>query len=85
MSALHELSASEIRKRVAAHAVSAEEVAQAHLDRIAAVEPQVDAFLSVLGDRALERARRLDRDLAAGSTPPPLCGVPIAVKDVLDL
>ncbi|HVQ29446.1 MAG TPA: Asp-tRNA(Asn)/Glu-tRNA(Gln) amidotransferase subunit GatA [Vicinamibacteria bacterium] len=85
MSALHVLSASEIRKRVAARAVSAEEVAQAHLDRIAAVEPRVDAFLSVLGDRALERARRLDRDLAAGSTPPPLCGVPIAVKDVLDL
>ncbi len=85
MSALFELSASEIRKRVADRVVSAEAVAQAHLERIAAVEPRVDAFLSILGERALESARRIDRDLAAGRPAPPLCGVPIAVKDVLDL
>ena len=72
MGALHELSASEIRRQVAARAVSAEEVTQAHLDRIAAVEPRVDAFLTVLGERALESARRLDRDLAAGAPAPAL-------------
>ena len=83
--ALHELSASEIRKRVAERALSAEEVTKAHLERIAAVEPKVDAFLAVLGQRALERARRLDRDLAAGVLPPPMAGVPVAVKDILAL
>ena len=85
MSALHELCASEIRKRVAERSVSAEEVARAHLDRIAAVEPKVDAFLCVLAERALESARRVDRDLAAGRPPGALAGVPVAIKDVLDL
>ena len=85
MAALHELSASEIRKRVAERALSAEEVTKAHLERLAAVEPKVDAFLAVLPERALECARRLDRDLAAGLPPPALAGVPVAVKDVLDL
>jgi aspartyl-tRNA(Asn)/glutamyl-tRNA(Gln) amidotransferase subunit A len=85
MAALHELSASLIRKRVAERSVSAEAVAQAHLDRIAAVEPKVDAFLAVLQDRALEAARRVDRDLAAGRPAGALCGVPVAIKDVLDL
>jgi aspartyl-tRNA(Asn)/glutamyl-tRNA(Gln) amidotransferase subunit A len=85
MAGLHQLSASEIRKRVAERSVSAEAVVQAHLDRIAAVEPKLDAFLAVLVDRALEAARRLDGELAAGRKAPPLAGVPVAVKDVLDL
>jgi aspartyl-tRNA(Asn)/glutamyl-tRNA(Gln) amidotransferase subunit A len=85
MAALHELSASELRKRVEERSLSAEDVARAHLDRIATVEPRVDAFLTVLGERALDRAQRLDRELASGAPPPPLAGVPVAVKDVLDL
>ncbi|HEY7516452.1 MAG TPA: amidase family protein, partial [Vicinamibacteria bacterium] len=85
MSDLFRLSASEIRRRVAARDLRAEAVAQAHLDRIAAVEPKVDAFLLVLGERALERARRLDAALDRGEKAPPLAGVPVALKDVLDL
>jgi aspartyl-tRNA(Asn)/glutamyl-tRNA(Gln) amidotransferase subunit A len=85
MSDLFRLSASEIRRRVAARELRAEAVARAHLDRIAAVEPKVDAFLLVLGERALERARRLDAALDRGEKAPPLAGVPVALKDVLDL
>ncbi len=85
MSALHELSAGELRRRVAAREISCEEVTRAHLARIGAVEPKVDAFLSVLGERALARARALDTSLAAGAAPPPLAGVPVAIKDVLHL
>jgi aspartyl-tRNA(Asn)/glutamyl-tRNA(Gln) amidotransferase subunit A len=77
------LTAAEIRHRVAAREVSCEEVARAHLDRVAAVEPAVDAFLLVAGDRALEAARRLDAALGGGAAAPPLAGVPVAVKDVL--
>ncbi len=75
----------ELHRRVAAREVSCEEVTRAHLGWIASAEPAVDAFLAVLGDRALERARDLDRALAAGSTAPPLAGVPLAVKDVLHI
>jgi len=85
MSDLFRLSAAEIRRRVAARELKAEKVAAAHLDRIAAVEPKVDAFLLVLAERAKERARRLDEALARGEAAPPLAGVPLAVKDVLDL
>jgi aspartyl-tRNA(Asn)/glutamyl-tRNA(Gln) amidotransferase subunit A len=85
MSALHSLSATEIRRKVAAREVSAEEVAKAHLDRLAAVEPKIDAYLLVLEERALTRARAVDEALAAGRPAPALAGVPVAIKDVLDV
>src|SRR5260370_28144877 len=85
MSALHELSAFEIRRKVAAGEASAEEIAKAHLARLKAVEGKVEAYLLVLEERALERARAVDRALAAGEPAPPLAGVPVAVKDVLDI
>ena len=77
------LTASEIHRLVAAREVSCEETVRAHLDRIATVEPAVDAFLLVSPDRALDRARRLDAALAAGAPAPSLAGVPVAIKDVL--
>ena len=85
MSALHELSASDIRRKVVAREVSAEEVAKAHLARLKAVEGKVDAYLLVLEDRALEKARAVDRALAEGRPAPALAGVPVAIKDVLDI
>ena len=85
MSALHELSAAEIRRKVAAREVSAEEVTKAHLARVKAVEGKVDAYLLVLEERALAKARAVDQSLAAGQPAPALAGVPVAVKDVLDI
>jgi len=85
MSGLTGLSATEIAHRVAARDVSAEEVTRAHLDRIAEADGRIDAFLHVAPERALAQARRIDADVAAGRTPPPLAGVPVAVKDVLDV
>jgi len=79
------LTAVEVARRVASREVSAEEVARACLDRIAERDRGVDAFLAVAADRALESARRVDRDLAGGRPAPPLAGVPVAVKDVLDI
>jgi aspartyl-tRNA(Asn)/glutamyl-tRNA(Gln) amidotransferase subunit A len=83
MSALWRLSAAEIRDGVASRRFTASEVAQAHLERLEAVEPRVDAFLLPLADRALAQARRLDAALAAGQPVPSLAGVPLVVKDVL--
>jgi aspartyl-tRNA(Asn)/glutamyl-tRNA(Gln) amidotransferase subunit A len=73
------LSAAEIAARVAARDVSAVEVAQAHLDRIAAVDEKVHAFLHVDSEGALAQARRVD----AGEITGPLAGVPLALKDVI--
>jgi aspartyl-tRNA(Asn)/glutamyl-tRNA(Gln) amidotransferase subunit A len=84
-SVLTELTAAEMNRRVAGREVSCEELTRAHLDRLAAVEPGVGALLVTLEDRALERARVQDRALAAGAETGPLAGVPVVVKDVLDI
>jgi aspartyl-tRNA(Asn)/glutamyl-tRNA(Gln) amidotransferase subunit A len=85
MTPLWRLSAAEVARRVRSRDVSAEEVTRACLDRIEAVEPRVDAFLRRMPERALEQARRLDRSLASGAVALPLAGVPMALKDVLDV
>ncbi|MGW3889297.1 Asp-tRNA(Asn)/Glu-tRNA(Gln) amidotransferase subunit GatA [Micromonospora chokoriensis] len=83
MSDLIKMTASEIASLVAGGETSAVEVTQAHLDRIAAVEDRVHAFLHVDTDGALAAARAVDERRAAGEELGPLAGVPVAVKDVL--
>ncbi len=62
--------------------VSAVEVAQAHLDRIEAVDKKVNAFLHVDTEGALNAARAVDDKRAKGEELGPLAGVPLALKDV---
>lgn len=57
--------------------VKAEEVVQAYLERIEEIEPQIRSFITVLGDRALEDAGRVDRKKSSGN----LAGIPLAIKD----
>ncbi|MGQ0575714.1 MAG: Asp-tRNA(Asn)/Glu-tRNA(Gln) amidotransferase subunit GatA [Pseudonocardia sp.] len=77
------LCAAELAQKIHSREVSAVEVAQAHLDRIAAVDGAVHAFLHVAGAAALESAALVDASLDAGSPPAsPLAGVPLALKDV---
>ncbi|GAA3054975.1 Asp-tRNA(Asn)/Glu-tRNA(Gln) amidotransferase subunit GatA [Actinokineospora globicatena] len=86
MSELTRLDAADIAAKVAAKEVSAVEVTQAHLDRIAAVDHAVHAFLHVDTDRALAAAKAVDDDVAAGRpAASPLAGVPLALKDVLTM
>ncbi|MEU9823922.1 Asp-tRNA(Asn)/Glu-tRNA(Gln) amidotransferase subunit GatA [Micromonospora chersina] len=83
MTDLIRLTAAEIAGLVAAGETSAVEVTQAHLDRIAAVDERVHAFLHVDTEGALAAARSVDERRAAGEDLGPLAGVPVAVKDVL--
>ena len=85
MSEVHRLDASAIAAAVAARKLSAEEVTSAHLDRIAALDLSVRAYLHVTAERALAQARRVDEAIAAGRPAPPLAGVPVAVKDIFDI
>jgi aspartyl-tRNA(Asn)/glutamyl-tRNA(Gln) amidotransferase subunit A len=83
MTSLTRLTAAELAAGIHAGEVSAVEVAQAHLDRIAEVDGQVHAFLHVASEAALASAALVDEGLAAGTAPPsPLAGVPLALKDV---
>ncbi len=82
MSELIRKTAAELAAAITAGEVSAAEVTQAHLDRIAAVDGKVKAFLHVAADDALAQAREVDRRRAAGEPLGALAGVPVAVKDL---
>ena len=73
-----------LRDRLANGALSAEEVVEACLDRIAAVEPTVQAWAWLDGQHALEQARRLDKWRKSGKPVGPLHGLPVGLKDVID-
>ncbi len=75
--------AAELADLVAGGQASAVEIAQAHLDRIDAVDPALRAFLHVDADGALDAARAVDARRAAGDALGPLAGVPLAMKDVV--
>jgi len=75
--------ATELARLIAAGEVSAVEVTRAHLDRIAATDERVHAFLHVDTDGALAAAEQVDAARAAGQPLGPLAGVPVAVKDIL--
>ncbi|MCH9801230.1 MAG: Asp-tRNA(Asn)/Glu-tRNA(Gln) amidotransferase subunit GatA [Actinomycetia bacterium] len=59
------------------------EITQAHLDRIAEVDGEINAYLQTTGEDALATAAEVDRRRSRGEDLPRLAGVPIAVKDVL--
>jgi aspartyl-tRNA(Asn)/glutamyl-tRNA(Gln) amidotransferase subunit A len=77
------LTARAIRDEIAAGRVSAIEVCRAALSRIETLNPTLNAFNLVDGDRALARAAAIDRQMTSGAPLGPLAGVPIALKDNL--
>jgi aspartyl-tRNA(Asn)/glutamyl-tRNA(Gln) amidotransferase subunit A len=83
MSELTHMTAADLAAKIHAGEVSSVEVTQVHLDRIAAIDSTVHAFLHVDADGALAAARAVDEDVAAGRpVASPLAGVPLALKDV---
>ncbi|GAB3672805.1 amidase [Saccharopolyspora tripterygii] len=75
----------DLAQLVADRQVSAREVVEAHLDRVDAVNPQVNAVTEVFADTAAAEAAELDARLARGEPGGPLAGVPFSVKDNTDV
>ncbi len=73
----------DIRRRVAAKEVTAEEVAQAALDRILSIDEELHAFLAINATGAIAQARRVDEKVRRGAPLGPLAGVTVALKDNL--
>lgn len=69
---------------IAAGEVSSREVVRAHLDRIAEINPQVNAIVTLRADEALRAADAADAQVASGAELGPLHGVPVTVKDAID-
>ncbi|MFF9322928.1 amidase [Streptomyces sp. NPDC014735] len=81
--ALWKLSATAQAEAVRAGNVSAVELVDSHLERIADVNPRINAVTQLMAERAREAAAETDRKRAAGEDPGPLAGVPFTVKECL--
>jgi aspartyl-tRNA(Asn)/glutamyl-tRNA(Gln) amidotransferase subunit A len=79
---LYALSIAEARRLLDQREISCRELTRSVLERIAAVEEKVGAFLALREEAALAQAEAVDRELAAGRSAP-LAGIPLAVKDVI--
>jgi aspartyl-tRNA(Asn)/glutamyl-tRNA(Gln) amidotransferase subunit A len=82
MDALHRLTLHEAATGLARGEFSSVELTRAALDRIAALDERINAFITVTEDVALEQAKRADERIAKGESGP-LTGVPAAIKDVI--
>jgi amidase len=85
MSEIWQLSATELAQRIARRQLSSAEVVDAHLARIDAVNPALNAVVRVLADEARAAAALADKRLADGETVGPLHGVPFTVKENIDM
>ena len=80
-----EWSAGRIAAAVRGREAKAEDVAAAHLARIREEDPKLRAFIRVLAEEALEAAREVDATVAQGRDPGLLAGVPVALKDNINV
>jgi aspartyl-tRNA(Asn)/glutamyl-tRNA(Gln) amidotransferase subunit A len=88
MSQITELSALELRNKFLNKELKAEEIARAHLEKIARLDTEINAFILVTEELALKKARELDERLAKGEASESLgklAGVPIGIKDLINL
>lgn len=75
----------ELGRALAARQVTAERVTERCLEAIAAHNASLNAFICVLADEARAQARQADAEIAAGQHRGPLHGVPLSLKDLIDV
>ncbi len=80
---LYEETIQSLRHKLLARDVSSVEVTRSVLERIEALNGKLNAYISVMEEECLEQAREADRALSEGRVPGPLCGIPLALKDIL--
>jgi aspartyl-tRNA(Asn)/glutamyl-tRNA(Gln) amidotransferase subunit A len=72
-----------VREALGSKKISARELTSDFYKRIAERNQELNAYLTLSGERAYAQADRIDRLVAAGNVLPPLAGVPMAIKDVI--
>ena len=73
----------EARDLLSKREIRSVDLTRAYLDRIEAVDPAIGAYLTVIPEAALEQAAGADKHLDRGEGVPPLCGIPVGLKDNL--
>ena len=85
MSELHWLTAAEAAREFAARSLSPVELLTALLARIERLDPKLHAFIRLDADAAMDAARAAEAEIAAGRVRGPLHGVPVGIKDIIDV
>ena len=85
MEELLKKTASEQKKALLNKEISAVELVNAEYKRIEEIDEKIGAFNSLCKEQALETAKEVDKKIAAGETLPPLAGIPLALKDNINL
>src|SRR4029077_18357055 len=80
MTELWQLSATELAHLIRTRKVSAREAAEAALERLAAVNPKINAIVEHRPELGRQQAENIDRRIARGEYPGPLAGVPVSIK-----
>jgi aspartyl-tRNA(Asn)/glutamyl-tRNA(Gln) amidotransferase subunit A len=78
----HFLTIAEASRLIERRALSPVELTQALLGRIATIDPQLNAYLLVTSDQAMDKARAAEAEIMAGRRRGPLHGIPYALKDI---
>ncbi len=84
MSDYWRMTASKTAQRVRAHEISALEVVESTLERLASVNPAINAVVVEMPEEARNAARAIDAQIARGDDPGPLAGVPVTIKENVD-
>jgi len=82
---LHYLTIHEAQKLIHDRALSPVELTRAVLDRIGAVDGRLHAYINLMADSAVEEARKAEVEISRGNWRGPMHGIPVAVKDQLDV
>src|SRR5215470_2520917 len=82
---LHYFTIHEAQKLIQTRALSPVELTRAVLDRIQAVDGELHAYINLMADGALQEARVAETDILRGNWRGPMHGIPVAVKDQLDV
>src|SRR4051812_11103308 len=82
---LHFLTIAEAAELIAARRLSPVELTEAYLARIAALDDQLDSFVTVTSERARRDAQTAEAEIVASGPRGPLHGIPYSLKDIFDV
>ena len=80
---LYQLTAHELHEKLKARDITSADLTQSVLNRIDAVEGQIEGYITLTKETALQQAEAADAGFQRGDEMPPLAGIPIAIKDVI--
>ena len=85
MSDLHWMTAAETAQAIAARKLSPVELMTALLERIGRLDPKLNVFIRLDSEAAMNAARAAEAEIVAGRSRGPLHGVPVGIKDIIDV